>query len=230
MTASGRLTSVCELTTATGSGSCAQTVAQTGYWTKYTYDVLDNLTGVTQNAQSASTQSRTYTYDALHRLKSEANPETGTVSYTYDSDATCGTSRGDLVKRVASSQKYHLSQRCVCDLHAHQDFRLRLRHGQRRRDGEYRRAAGESLHRLIKLTNYRNRFRLFRTRRTHRNLGVYAELWWLLSPHLRLPAKRSAVQFVDFEYSLDQLRSGWRRTDIDCLCDQRDESGHSCVL
>lgn len=95
----GRMTSVCEITSATGSGSCAQTSGVTGYWTQYTYDALNHLTGVTQNAQSSgSKQSRTYVYDDLGRLTSETNPEAATTSYTYDTDATCGTSKGDLVK------------------------------------------------------------------------------------------------------------------------------------
>ena len=100
----GRLTSVCEVTSATGGGSCAQTSALTGFWTTYTYDVANNLTGVTQNAQSTgSKQYRTYTYDDLSRLTSEINPESGTTAttYTYDTDSTCGTtSSGDLVKKV----------------------------------------------------------------------------------------------------------------------------------
>jgi YD repeat-containing protein len=32
----GRLTSVCEMTTVTGSGTCGQNTSQTGFWTKYT--------------------------------------------------------------------------------------------------------------------------------------------------------------------------------------------------
>jgi RHS repeat-associated protein len=95
----GRLTSVCEVTSASGSGSCGQTSPQTGYWTKYTYDVLNDLTSVSQNAQG-SAQNRTYAYDGLGRLTSETNPENGPTTYTYDTDATCGTSTGDLVKRV----------------------------------------------------------------------------------------------------------------------------------
>jgi RHS repeat-associated protein len=95
----GRLASVCEVTSASGSGNCAQTSAQTGYWTKYTYDVLDDIITVAQNAQ-ATAQNRSYGYDGLKRLTSETNPESGTTTYTYDSDATCGTSNGDLVKRV----------------------------------------------------------------------------------------------------------------------------------
>jgi RHS repeat-associated protein len=103
----GRLTSVCELTTLSGSGTCGQTATQTGYWTKYTYDALGDLLTVTQNAQatSANQQTRTYAYDAMSRLTSETNPESGTKSYVFDSDSTmCGngasTSKGDLVKTV----------------------------------------------------------------------------------------------------------------------------------
>lgn len=96
----GQLTSVCEVTSLTGSGTCGQTTSATGYWTKYTYDVLGDLLTVTQNAQSATTQSRTYTYDMLGRMLSETNPETGAINYVYDTDATCGTSNGDLVKRT----------------------------------------------------------------------------------------------------------------------------------
>jgi RHS repeat-associated protein len=99
----GRLTSVCEITSTTGSGTCGQTNSATGYWTEYTYNLLNQLTGVTQNAQSASQkQTRTYAYDFLGRMTSETNPETGNLSYTYtfDADSTCGTSTGDLVKKV----------------------------------------------------------------------------------------------------------------------------------
>jgi YD repeat-containing protein len=102
----GRLTSVCELTTTLpGNGTCAQKTSQTGYWTKYTYNANGKLTGVTQNAQSGSQQTRSYSYDYLGRMTSETNPElgasgNGTVNYTYDTDSTCGTSYGDLVKIV----------------------------------------------------------------------------------------------------------------------------------
>ncbi len=97
----GRLTSVCEITTGTGSGTCGQNVTQTGYWAKYIYDALNNLLTVTQNAQGAA-QTRTFTYDGLSRLTSEKTPETNQAaySYTFDTDTTCGTSKGDLVKRV----------------------------------------------------------------------------------------------------------------------------------
>jgi len=97
----GQLTSVCEVTSSSGSGNCAQNTAKTGYWTKYTYDVLNDLLSVTQNAQSSSTQSRSYSYDGLRRLLSETNPESGTTTYVYDSSSCSSTSyNGDLVKRT----------------------------------------------------------------------------------------------------------------------------------
>ena len=99
----GRLSSVCELTTASGSGTCGQSTSQTGFWTKYTYDLNNNLTGVTQNAQAAagSQQTRAYVFDFLSRLTSETNPENGTATYTYESASGCsGTYNGDLVKKV----------------------------------------------------------------------------------------------------------------------------------
>jgi RHS repeat-associated protein len=100
----GRLTSVCEVTSVTGSGTCGQRTTQTGFWTKYTYDAVGNLVGVTQNAQSTgSQQTRTYAYDMISRLTSETNAESGTKTYVYDTDSTmCGngayTSNGDLLK------------------------------------------------------------------------------------------------------------------------------------
>jgi RHS repeat-associated protein len=99
----GQLASVCEVNALSGNGACGQTNSETGYLTSYTYDSLGNLLTVTQNAQSGAiggTEKRTYSYDGLSRLTSEQNPETGTVTYTYDTDSTCGTYKGDLVKKV----------------------------------------------------------------------------------------------------------------------------------
>jgi RHS repeat-associated protein len=104
----GWLSWVCEVTSASGSGACG-TGGPTGFWTKYTYDVNGNMTGVTQNAQAASgsQQTRTYVFDMIGRITSETNPETGSsaITYVYDkltSDASCGTvtSAGDLLKRT----------------------------------------------------------------------------------------------------------------------------------
>ncbi len=51
------------------------------YLTSYSYDPLDNLTGVSQGSQT-----RTFVYDSLKRLSSATNPESGTVSYSYDNN------------------------------------------------------------------------------------------------------------------------------------------------
>jgi RHS repeat-associated protein len=103
----GRLSSVCEITsTSNGGGTCSQTNTQTGFWTTYSYDVLGDMIGVTQNAQASSTsqQTRTYTFDMLGRMVTELNPETGTalIAYTYDrADSGCASyvSAGDLVEK-----------------------------------------------------------------------------------------------------------------------------------
>jgi YD repeat-containing protein len=99
----GRLKSVCEVTSGTGSGACGQANPKSGFLTNYAYDALGHLTSVTQSAQGGTAQSRSYFYDGLGRITSETNPENGTTTYTYDSDSTCGTTTNDigsLVKRV----------------------------------------------------------------------------------------------------------------------------------
>ena len=63
----------------------------------YTYDLLNNLTGVTMNdtsGVSGAVQERNFTYDSLKRLLTAANPETGTVGYTYDANGNL-TSKTD---------------------------------------------------------------------------------------------------------------------------------------
>jgi RHS repeat-associated protein len=54
--------------------------------TNYTYDVLGNLITVVQGSQT-----RTFTYDALSRLKTANNPESGAVNYTYDNNSNLET-------------------------------------------------------------------------------------------------------------------------------------------
>ncbi len=49
------------------------------YSTLYTYDVLDNLTNVSQGVQT-----RLFSYSSLSRLLSANNPENGVVTYAYD--------------------------------------------------------------------------------------------------------------------------------------------------
>lgn len=58
--------------------------------TCYTYDVLNNLTGVYQTGGTSNQTQwrvRTYTYDLLSRLLSKTEPETGTTTYTYDNNS-----------------------------------------------------------------------------------------------------------------------------------------------
>ncbi len=60
------------------------------YVTQYSYDALGNLRTVTQkgSAPTDSTQwrTRTFVYDSLGRLLTANNPESGTISYSYDAD------------------------------------------------------------------------------------------------------------------------------------------------
>jgi len=61
----GRLTSVCEITSLTGSGTCSQTNSVVGYWTTYTYGTtiinsqLYTTSTVTQNAQATAASRQT---------------------------------------------------------------------------------------------------------------------------------------------------------------------------
>ena len=70
--------------------------------------------GVRQNAQSGTTQTRTYAYDDLSRLTSEVNPESGTTSYAYGSDLTCATTSADFGSLV---KKTDAVGNVVCYLH-----------------------------------------------------------------------------------------------------------------
>ncbi|MGH3159976.1 MAG: RHS repeat domain-containing protein, partial [Streptosporangiaceae bacterium] len=96
----GRLSSVCEVTGSAGSGSCSQTSAQTGYWTKYARSPLGGIAEVTQNAQGSPVEIRYYTRDWMGRMISESNPESGQTYFYYDGDSVCGDSKGDLLRRV----------------------------------------------------------------------------------------------------------------------------------
>jgi RHS repeat-associated protein len=114
----GRLTSVCEITSAANGGvTCGQSTSQIGYWTRYKYDGAGRLIGVCQNTTqpltvdcvqtpSAGQQTRTYSYDGVGRVTMETNPESGTTTYIYDSltgsyctNQTAYTSSGDQVAK-----------------------------------------------------------------------------------------------------------------------------------
>ncbi|HEX3183934.1 MAG TPA: hypothetical protein VHQ94_04015, partial [Pyrinomonadaceae bacterium] len=76
--AAGRLRRVDE---PNASGSLGSTTAPEQP-TSYSYDVFDNLINVTQGSQT-----RTFAYDSLSRLRSAVNPESGTINYLYDDAA-----------------------------------------------------------------------------------------------------------------------------------------------
>ena len=78
----GRLTSITEMNPSTGA------LDSTNYLTSYTYDMLDNLTGVNQGGQT-----RSFGYDSLSRVTSQTTPEGGTVGFTY-------TDFGSVLKRT----------------------------------------------------------------------------------------------------------------------------------
>ena len=65
------------------------------YQTVYQYDTLGNLKRVDQKGSaptdSSKWRTRLFTYDALSRLLSANNPESGLISYTYDDDGNVVT-------------------------------------------------------------------------------------------------------------------------------------------
>lgn len=86
----GQLIDVWEITAADSSteaitfGSPQQNL--NGYKTSYQYDALNNLTTVSQGAQT-----RSFTYSSLSRLKTATNPESGTIAYVYDNNGNLTT-------------------------------------------------------------------------------------------------------------------------------------------
>jgi RHS repeat-associated protein len=88
----GRLTAVWEIVPADTEDTAWVSVSfpnhpevTAGYLTRYTYDVVDNLTKVTQRVGTNGTQqTRDFAYDSLKRLKSTVHPESGNTSYEYD--------------------------------------------------------------------------------------------------------------------------------------------------
>ena len=58
--------------------------------TTYVYDALNNIRFVNQGSQT-----RTFEYDSLSRLKQITNPESGVIKYTYDNAGNLQTQRED---------------------------------------------------------------------------------------------------------------------------------------
>jgi RHS repeat-associated protein len=78
------------------------------YETDYSYDALGNLLTVNQKGGSSSSvnwRTRNFTYDSLSRLTSAVNPESGTVSYTYDNDGNLATKTSWAQNQTQSAQK-----------------------------------------------------------------------------------------------------------------------------
>jgi RHS repeat-associated protein len=76
------------------------------YETDYTYDTLDNLTQVQQkggDGNSANWRTRTFAYNSLSQLTSAFNPESGTISYTYDPDGNLLTKTAPAPNQTGSA-------------------------------------------------------------------------------------------------------------------------------
>jgi RHS repeat-associated protein len=100
----GRVKSVCQLSSATGSKSCGQDTAGTGFPTVYTYNAAGPLSSVARST-STQTQTHSFTYDIAGRVLTSTYPESGTQQAFYDAaPATPGvacavpTYNGKLVK------------------------------------------------------------------------------------------------------------------------------------
>ena len=88
-----------------GLGRLTQVIENPGglnYTTAYTYDALDNLTGVTQ----AGSRPRTFVYDSLSRLTSSTNPEANWAPATQTNVATTYAydANGNLVNKTEPAQ------------------------------------------------------------------------------------------------------------------------------
>ncbi len=97
----GQLVRVDEPDTSSPTGSLGS-VTSPNQPTAYGYDLLNNLITVSQTgtgiAQCGPTwtsepcpQTRSFSYDALSRLKQATNPESGTIKYTYDANSNLKT-------------------------------------------------------------------------------------------------------------------------------------------
>ena len=82
--------------------------------TDYVYDVLNNLTLATQwggTNGSSGARTRNFSYDALSRLGTANNPETGSIGYTYDSNGNV-SSKTD-ARGVTTSYTYDALNRLL---------------------------------------------------------------------------------------------------------------------
>src|SRR5437016_7546570 len=105
----GRLKSVCQISSASGSGSCGQDTVSgwptNGFLTAYSYYATGQVQQIVKNAQSATQQSRSFTYDGIGRVLTEKYPEQNNVATTYVYDSIsgyCGTGSypGNMLQRT----------------------------------------------------------------------------------------------------------------------------------
>jgi RHS repeat-associated protein len=96
--AAGRLTRVDEPDKDSGLLDNGGTPVQP---TSYDYDVFGNLRHVYQGSQT-----RTFTYDSLSRLRTATNPESGTISYSYDAN---GNLTQKIDPRLLSDNQTHVT-------------------------------------------------------------------------------------------------------------------------
>ena len=76
------------------------------YETDYTYNVLNDLLTVNQkggSTNSASWRTRTFSYDSLSELRTASNPESGSVTYTYDNDGNVHTKVAPLPNQTGAA-------------------------------------------------------------------------------------------------------------------------------
>lgn len=112
----GDLLSVCEVTGATQQGSSGapsacggQDISANGFLTTYNYNGAGDLISVVRPGLA----NRQFTYDLASRLLTSNNPETGTVTYIYDTpDSNCSvpSHAGELVERRDARGIYTCSQ------------------------------------------------------------------------------------------------------------------------
>lgn len=78
--------------------------------TDYSYDVLDDLLSVTQWGGPSGISSpiiRSFSYDSLSRLLTSTNPESGTISYSYDAD-------GNVLSKISPSVNTASGTQIIC--------------------------------------------------------------------------------------------------------------------
>lgn len=126
----GHVANVCEVYSGSAllgnggtPGNCGLDITGNGFLTSYSYDLQDNLTGVTQGTLN----NRLYQYDSLSRMTSEATPEAGSVTYGYSPDSLL-TSRvrsapnqADPTKQITTTYNYDALHRLTNRTYATND-------------------------------------------------------------------------------------------------------------